>query len=312
MISNSNLVEVTDAGLLSDLGPTLGRVLALGNRQEARVCKSNLLASVVLSTDGANDIRALLGALLSNRSVSNNATLGHITEAGFAFNNSPLISRVLAVGDGHAARVDKSLLGADLVLGADGRDDGGAFLVAVGLRDGLVPDRALLAEVFVVGAVSVRDLCPTFGGVLALGDREAANVDECVLDAGGALTANAVDDRGAGLGASGDGGAAIQDSTLAHVTGAVSLRDLGPLLAGVLALRDRQTAAVDKSDLDTDIVLSADAADDCGAGLDASGNGGRAVKDATLDKHVVTGALLVRDLGVDVAGVLAVRFGELA
>lgn len=218
VVSNSSLVEVTDAGLLRDLCPTLGRVLALGNRQEARVCKSNLLASLILTTDGANDIRALLGALLSNRC---NATLGQITGAGLAFNNCPLIGRVLAVGDGHAARVDKCLLGADLVLGADGRDDGGAFLSATVYGNGLVPDGALLVEV--VGAVSVRDLCPTLGGVLALGGREGASVDECVLDAGGGLAADAVDDRGAGLGASRDGGGAIQESTLAQVAGAVPL-----------------------------------------------------------------------------------------
>ena len=262
MVSNSNLIEVTDAGVLRDLGPTLGRVLALSDRQQARVCKSNLLASFILTTDGLTDIRALLGTVISKRPVGDNATLGQITEAGLAFNNSPLIGRVLAVGDVHAARVGKCLLDADLALGADGRDDGGAFLGAFTFGDGLVPDGALLFFAEVVGAVSVRDLCPTFGGVLALVVREGARVDECVLDAGGGLAADALDDRGAGIEASGGGGGAIQDSTLAQVVGAVSLRDLGPLLVGVLALRDRQMAAVGKGDLDTDIVLSADAADD--------------------------------------------------
>lgn len=310
LVSKFKLVKVTEAGVLRDHGPTLGGVLALGNPQLARVYKSNLLASAILTTDGANDIRALLGALRSKRAVDRSAALGQITGAGLAFNNSPLVGRVLAVGDGHVARVDKCLLSADLVLGANGRDDGGAFLGASWNGDGLVPEGALLLQVGIIGAISVRDLCPTCGGVLALGNRKAARVDECLLDARGGLATDAADDRGAGLCASGDRDGAIQDSTLAQVAGAKSLRDLGPLLVGVLALRDRQTAGVGKRDLDTDIVLGADTVDDRGAFLGASRNGCGAVKDATL-AHVIS-AVSLRDLCVNVAGFPAVGFLELA
>jgi hypothetical protein len=233
--------------------------------------------------------------------------LGEVTDTGLALDNGPLFGGVLAVGDGHAARVDKRLLLAELVLGADRGDDCGAFLGASRVRDGQVPNGALL-QVAIIGAVTIADLGPALSGVLALRNGQVATVDKGNLSTGIILSANALNDRGTGLGASGNGARAIKDSTLLQVAivGAVTIADLGPALSGVLALRNGQAAAVDKGNLSTGIVLSTNALNDRGTGLGASGDGARAIKDATLNHAVVAGAGFVRDLGVDVVGVQAV------